>query len=242
MSRERRLGVLGGTFDPIHYGHLRAGEAAETALGLDEIRVIPAHDPPHRSFPRASAFHRFALAALAIDGRETWRLSDAELSRTGPSYTANTLRALHAQGWAPSQIFFILGSDAFAEIATWFDFPAVLRSANYAVVARPGTALNAAGDQFDPARTGETSAAGSTGFFKIDSLTPDISSTAIRARLAAGLPIEGLVPPAVERYIRHHRLYAEGPPSTSAQSAAADKEGGHDARLTVNDLHDEEQA
>ena len=207
MSRERRLGVLGGTFDPIHYGHLRAGEAAQTALGLDEIRVIPANDPPHRSLPRSSAFHRFALAALAIDGRETWRLSDAELTRTGPSYTALTLRALHAEGWKPSQIFFILGSDAFAEIATWFDFPAVLRSANYAVVLRPGTALNASWDRLDPSRDAERSAAESTGFFKIDALIPDISSTVIRARLAAGLPIEDLVPPAVARYIRNHRLY-----------------------------------
>ena len=207
MRRERRLGVLGGTFDPIHYGHLRAGEAAETALTLDEIRVIPALDPPHRPLPRASAFHRFALAALALDGRETWRLSDAELTRTGPSYTAHTLQALHAEGWKPSQIFFILGSDAFAEIATWFDFPAVLRSANYAVVVRPGAAMNTAWDQFDPSGDVDRSAADSTGFFKIDSHTPDISSTAIRARVAAGLSIEDFVPPAVARYIRNHRLY-----------------------------------
>lgn len=207
MSAARRLGVLGGTFDPIHFGHLRAGEAAEAALALDEIRVIPAHDPPHRSDPRASAYHRFALAALAIDGRETWRLSDAELTRTGPSYTAHTLQALHAEGWKPSQIFFILGSDAFAEIATWFDFPAVLRSANYAVVVRPGTAVNAAWDRFDPPGDTDRSAADSTGFFKIDAHTPDISSTVIRARLAAGLPIEDLVPPAVARYIQNHRLY-----------------------------------
>src|SRR4029453_11734854 len=92
---ERRLGVLGGTFDPIHYGHLRAGEAAETVLTLDEMRVIPAHDPPHRALdPKASAFHRFALCALAIEGRPGWRLSDTELTRTGPSYTAHTLRSL----------------------------------------------------------------------------------------------------------------------------------------------------
>ena len=107
MSTERRLGVLGGTFDPIHYGHLRAGEAAEQMLRLDEIRVIPAHDPPHRPVdPKASTFHRFAMAALAIDGHDTWRLSDAELTRTGPSYTAHTLRALHADGWEPSDFFY----------------------------------------------------------------------------------------------------------------------------------------
>ena len=219
MSSERRLGVLGGTFDPIHYGHLRAGEAAATALTLDEIRVIPLRDPPHRALdPRASAFHRFALCALAIEGKPTWRMSDAEVTRTGLSYTAHTLHALHAEGWKPSQIFVILGSDAFAEIATWYDFPAVLTSANYAVVARPGTTLKAAWDRFDPAGVQDPSlSGGATGFFRVETKTPDVSSTDIRGRLAAGLSIDDLVPPPVARYILNHRLY---------ESSAA-----------VNDLH-----
>jgi len=219
MSRERRLGVLGGTFDPIHFGHLRAGEAAEQRLGLDEIRVIPSHDPPHRpADPRASAFHRFALAALAIEGRAKWRLSDAELTRSGPSYTAHTLRALHAEGWTASQIFFILGSDAFAEIATWHDYPAVLDAANFVVVARPGTALQAALERSDASRVAAPTAGGKrTAFHLLDAETPDISSTTIRARLGAGLPIDDLVPAAVARYILNHRLY---------ESSAA-----------VNDLH-----
>ena len=213
MSSERRLGVLGGTFDPIHYGHLRAGEAAAVALTLNEIRVVPAHDPPHRALdPKASAFHRFALCALAIEGKRFWRLSDTELTRTGPSYTAHTLRALHAEGWEPSQIFFILGSDAFAEIATWYDFPAVLKSANYAVVARPGTTLKAAWERFDPASIQDPSVSqGSTGLFRVDAETPDVSSTDIRARLSAGLSIDDLVPPPVARYILNHRLYESSP-------------------------------
>jgi nicotinate-nucleotide adenylyltransferase len=228
MSAERRLGVLGGTFDPIHYGHLRAGEAAEQMLRLDEIRVVPAHDPPHRPVdPKASTFHRFAMAALAIDGHHTWRLSDAELTRTGPSYTAHTLRALHAEGWEPSQIFFILGSDAFAEIATWYDFPAVLDAANFVVVARPGTTLQAAWERIDPRVEGAAAAVKRTAFHLLDADTPDVSSTLIRARLNGGLPIEDLVPPAVARYIQNHRLYVEGP-----------REGGHYERSSaVNDLH-----
>jgi nicotinate-nucleotide adenylyltransferase len=201
--------VLGGTFDPIHLGHLRAGEAAEKELALDEIRVIPSGDPRHRpSDPRASAFHRFALAALAIDGKPNWRLSDAELTRTGPSYTAHTLRALHGEGWQPSQIFFILGSDAFAEIATWYEFPGVLDAAQFVVVARPGTTLKAAWERAAPVESADSSApAYTTKFHLLDVDTPDISSTDIRARLAAGLPIGDLVPPAVERYILNHRLY-----------------------------------
>jgi nicotinate-nucleotide adenylyltransferase len=211
-STVRRLGVLGGTFDPIHNGHLRAGEAAEQALALDEVRVVPASDPPHRALdPRASAFHRFALAALAIDGRPAWRISDAELTRTGPSYTALTLRALHAEGWQPSQIFFILGADAFAEIATWYEFPAVLDSANFVVVARPGAALNAASDV----------TARLTTIQRLEADTPDVSSTDIRARLAAGRSISGLVPPAVERYILNHGLYG------SSTTRVGPPEGGH---------------
>jgi nicotinate-nucleotide adenylyltransferase len=234
MSSDRRLGVLGGTFDPIHYGHLRAGEAAETALALDEICVIPLRDPPHRALdPRASAFHRFALCALAIEGKPTWRLSDAEVMRSGPSYTAHTLRALHAEGWKPSQIFVILGSDAFAEIATWYDFPAVLKSANYAVVARPGTTLQAAWDRFDPTGVGNPSLSGeSTGVFRVEAKTPVVSSTDIRARLTVGSSIDDLVPPAVARYILNHRLYVGGPAEA----------GRYEESSAVNDLHGKEKA
>src|SRR5918992_5757456 len=95
-----RIGLLGGTLDPIHVGHLDAAEAARQSLGLDSIVVVPSHDPPHRPVdPHASAFHRFALTALATDGRPGWRTSDIEVSRQGPSYTADTLRALQALGW-----------------------------------------------------------------------------------------------------------------------------------------------
>lgn len=217
MSTDRRLGVLGGTFDPIHVGHLDAGDAAQAALGLDELRLVPAHDPPHRPIdPRASVFHRFAMTALAIDGRRAWRVSDAEVSREGPSYSIDTLRALHREGWRPLQIFFILGADAFAEIATWRAFPAVLDAAHFVVVARPGASLDAArGVEFgakirDLRRDRGLGAAvesHETSIFLLDAQTRDVSSTAIRERLAAGRPIDDLVPPAVARHIVKHELY-----------------------------------
>ena len=218
MTTARRLGVLGGTFDPIHNGHLRAGEAAQTTLNLDEIRVVPSHDPPHRPLiPRASAFHRFAMAALAIQGRHRWRLSDAELTRPGPSYTAHTLRELHAEGWSPAQIFFIIGSDAFAEIATWYEFPAVLRYANFAVLGRPGSMTpKAALERADTAGPTDPAASGATRFFTIDAELPLISSTDIRARLAAKQSIDGLVPRPVAEYILNHRLYETSATETSA--------------------------
>src|SRR5262249_39122927 len=127
VTATRRMGLIGGTFDPVHYGHLDAADAARLALGLDEVTFIPAHVPPHRSAqPRASAFHRFALLALALAGRSGYHASDLELGRQGPSFTVDTLRDLHRQGWSPAQLFFIIGADAFAEIATWHEYPAVL--------------------------------------------------------------------------------------------------------------------
>jgi nicotinate-nucleotide adenylyltransferase len=210
----RRLGLLGGTFDPIHYGHLDAAHAACTVLALDEVLVIPAHDPPHRqNDPHVSAFHRFALAALAIDGQPWMRASDRELRRNGPSYTIDTLRALHADGWHASQLFFILGGDAFAEIASWHAYPEVLDAAHFVVISRPGVALDAAIARV-PAlharvqRAGTTAAnARNTSIIPINADTRDVSSTQIRARLAAHERIDDLVPAAVARHIYAHHLY-----------------------------------
>ena len=214
MTAATRIGVLGGTFDPIHFGHLDAAEAARTALRLDQVCVLPSHDPPHRTAsPLASAFHRFALAALAVQDLPGYRVSDMELTRSGHSYTADSLRALHATGWTPSQIFFILGADAFAEIATWREFPAVLDGAHYVVVARPGTRLEDAAARTPALRdrlqgVGDAIPAdGKTRVILIEARTRDISSTMIRARVMARQPIDDLVPAAVARHIVIHHLY-----------------------------------
>ena len=208
-----RLGILGGTFDPIHFGHLDAARAARHAMNLDEVRLIPSCDPPHRpADPHASPFHRFALVALAIQEDGWCRSSDMELRRTGPSYTVDTLRAITAEGWSASQIFFILGSDAFAEIATWREFPAVLDAAQFVVIARPGTSLDVAVSRTPALRSrirrpDETRSSAGTSIFLVEAYTRDVSSSTIRARLEARQPIDDLVPPAVERYIVEHHLY-----------------------------------
>jgi nicotinate-nucleotide adenylyltransferase len=203
MIASRRLGILGGTFDPIHFGHLDAADAARRALQLDRVLLIPSFDPPHRpTDPMASGFHRFALVALAIQGNDALSASDMELTRTGPSYTADTLRAVARQGWRPSQIFFILGSDAFAEIATWREYPAVLDTANFVVIARPGTTLDAA-----TARTPSLRGRLGQSIFLVEARTRDVSSSTIRARLATRQPIDDLVPAAVARHIAAHHLY-----------------------------------
>ena len=214
MIAARRIGLLGGTFDPIHVGHLDAADAARRALDLEQVLLIPSSDPPHRpADPLASVFHRFALVALAIQGNDAFRVSDMELTRKGPSYTVDTLRDVARLGYQPSQIFFILGSDAFAEIATWREFPAVLDTANFIVIARPGTALDEAAAR-TPALRGrlrspgqETSGAAGTSIFLVEARTRDVSSSTIRARLAARQPIDDLVPAAVARHIAAHHLY-----------------------------------
>ena len=208
-----RLGIFGGTFDPIHVGHLDAASAARQALALDDLLFLPSHVPPHRSAdPRATMFHRFAMVALATGDQPSSRASDIELRRTGTSYTFETLAALHAGGWTPSQLFFILGTDAFAEIAQWREFDRVVEGTNIAVVGRTGTSLESALAR-TPLRprvrpldqAGEPSA--TTGVYLIEASTRDVSSTLIRAELTAGRSIAGLVPEAVERHIIKHGLY-----------------------------------
>jgi len=215
MTSGRRLGILGGTFDPVHYGHLDAADAARAALALDTVRFMPSSDPPHRSpDPRVSTFHRFAMCALAVADRPGYAVSDEELGRAGRSYTADTLRALHRQGWDAAQIFFIIGSDAFAEIASWREYPAVVEASNFIVIGRTGTTLDRA-----VARVPELQrrvracpdgppAGGETAIFLVEAQTRDVSSTALRARVANQQPIDELVPPTVAHHIATHHLYA----------------------------------
>ena len=204
MTPETRVGILGGTFDPIHLGHLEAASAARRALSLDRVLLLPARTPPHRSTePRASTFHRFAMAALAAAERDMM-VSDLELRRDGPSYTALTLEALHRDGFTPSQLYFITGSDAFAEVTTWYDYPRILTLANFVVVSRPGSSREAA-------LVSSPTSSPSLEVLSVEATTPDVSSTEIRRRVAAGESIDGLVPSTVAGHIRRHRLYVPAP-------------------------------
>lgn len=208
----RRVGILGGTFDPIHVGHLDLAAAAHSALALTSMILMPSHVPPHRPAPKASAFHRFAMVALAIANRPQWQASDMELQEAAHSYTSVTLQRLHGLGFEPEELFFTIGADAFKEISSWKDFPAILDKAHFCVVARPGFALDAAlTAQPDlAARVQVTPVHGrpkQTSIVMVDARTSDVSATAVRARLAAGQPVEGLVPDAVARHIAQNGLY-----------------------------------
>jgi nicotinate-nucleotide adenylyltransferase len=223
MNEAARIGILGGTLDPIHLGHIDAALAAREALRLDQVLIIPAHVPPHRSEPASSPFHRFAMAAIAVNGVDGLAVSDLELVAPGPSYTADTLaRMRESLALRASQIFFITGADAFAEIETWSRYPAVLEMANFVVVSRPGMSLQSLRERLpalkERMRLPRTAAAPQhdTWIFLVDAPTSDVSSTEIRRRIAERRPLSGLVPTGVEHHIARHGLYAPPPLTPSA--------------------------
>jgi nicotinate-nucleotide adenylyltransferase len=198
------VGILGGTFDPIHLGHIAAAEAAQQSLSLDRIVLIPSRIPPHRAQPAtASAVDRLAMAQLAADAHAGWSVSRIEIDRDGKSYTYDTLVELGLPG---TQLFFITGADAFAEIASWSRYPAVLDLANFVVVSRPGTTLDSLRERV-PSAVSHHSAA-NTRVILVEAHTPDVSSTEIRRRVRAGQSVSGLVPAAVADYISAHGLYS----------------------------------
>ena len=235
----RRIGILGGTFDPIHCGHIDVASAAYAALGLTDVLVLPSSIPPHGPRPEASSHHRFAMVALAVLGRRGWQAMDLELRERATSYTADTLRRLHGNGFAATELFFITGADAFVEIETWKDYPALFDLANFAVVSRRGVSVEDL-----PARLPDlasrmvrlkpdpTYEAHPTLIFLIDARTADVSSTAIRQARAAGASIAGMLPPAVQEHVEQHRLYesrdADAGPAPRAHGEQAGGMHGQD--------------
>jgi nicotinate-nucleotide adenylyltransferase len=210
-----RVGILGGTFDPIHNGHVAAAAAAQGALGLDAVTLIPSRIPPHRHDPvGATAEQRYEMTRLVAAEHPGWTASRIELDREGPSYTYDTLVEL---GKSSTQIFFITGADAFAEIATWSRYPAVLDLANFVVVSRPGITLDSLRERVPtafrnhpPCSPSDFRVLGSEKprVILVEAHTPDISSTDIRRRVRAGHSLSRFVPDSIARFIAEHRLYS----------------------------------
>ncbi len=232
--RRRRLGLLGGTFDPIHCGHLDLASAAASSLKLDRVIVMPSHTPPHRPVTHASAFHRFAMVALSVAGRHGWQASDEELRHDAPSYTIHTLARMHAGGYTPTEIYFLIGADAFADIAMWRGYPDVLDGSHFVVVSRPGrsaesmrgTLSNLAGRMVDGAQWTGGDTSQRTSVILIDAPTADVSSTAIRAKLAAGESIDGMVDPRVRQHIEQHGLYRSSSSDTDTSVDVSTAQAG----------------
>ena len=206
---------MGGTFDPIHMGHLDLARAAADALNLDRVRLVPSYVPPHRTAPGASVFHRFAMVALAAAADARFEADDQELRREGPSYTADTLRQLQRQGFTATEIFFLTGADAFAGIATWKDYPELLNLAHFVVCSRPGEPAEMVRGLLPDLRdrmvdAKEFDGSVGTNVILLDAATAAVSSTQVREVLAsgaAGSALGRLVVPAVETHIRRHGLY-----------------------------------
>ncbi len=190
---------MGGTFDPIHLGHLRAAENARAGLGLDQVAFVPARIPPHRSRPLTAALDRFAMVALATAGHPQFVPSDVELQREGPSYTVDTLTALKA-GRPRDSFVLIVGSDTFAEMKTWREAERIFALCEVAVVGRPG---EGGAEGMTALPLPET-----RGVERVDGSGLAISSTAIRERVRQGLSVRYLVPDAVADYIAKRGLYA----------------------------------
>ena len=196
----RPLGVFGGTFDPVHLGHLSvAWEAAEL---LDaEVRMVPANVPPHRPAPMASAAERVAMLRVALRGQDRLTLDTRELERSGPSYTVDSLAQLRTHLGAEVGLVLVMAADSFSQIETWRDPDRLLELAEWAVGPRPGTAMP------DPAALRERFGAKAARIHLLEGPSLDLSSSEIRSRVAARRPIRYLVPRAVEELIDARGLY-----------------------------------
>lgn len=194
-----KVGVLGGTFDPLHLGHLRAAEVARDELTLEKVLFVPAANPPHKSGEVVTdASARMAMLDLVLGGEDVFEISNVEIERGGPSYTIETLDELKKRNPA-TDYWFITGSDAFVEIQTWKDWELLLERYAFAVHERPGVALDAA------SRAVPRSSRERILFLKREML--NVSSTGIRRLVRDGRSVRFLVPEAVDEYIRRNRLY-----------------------------------
>jgi nicotinate-nucleotide adenylyltransferase len=212
VSKRPRLGWLGGTFDPIHCGHLDVARAAHTALALGTVRLVPTRVPPHRSAAHAPPKHRWAMVTLAAQAHDWLGVSDDELQADGPSYTIHTLNRLEEQGMDLGGLHVITGADAFATILDWKDATQLIDRCHFVVVSRPGHQAQALRQTLPMLATRMLDAksyveASTPSIFLVDTPTAPVSSTEIRNRVAAGQSLDGLVPEAIATYIDTHGLY-----------------------------------
>ena len=212
------IGILGGTFDPIHNGHLRLAQEALEQCDLTEVRFVPSGVPPHRDVPCAEAAHRLNMVRLAVEGNHAFVLDEREIHRTDPCYSVDTLRSLRLELGAEQSLCLLLGGDAFLSLHTWHNWKSLFELAHVVVIQRPGIPLGnaitqAASDlqqqyiaRLAPApRRLHESPFGS--IVVLDMPLLDISATTIRKRSAEKKSTHYLQPETVVRYIQSHNLY-----------------------------------
>lgn len=214
-----RLGLFGGTFDPIHYGHIRAAEEIHNRFGLFKTIFIPSHFPPHKKVPVTPSALRVEMVRLAISGMDGFELSDTEIRRGGSSYSYQTIQ--HFKGYYGKKLepFFIIGTDAFLEIETWKNYPVFFSESHFIVMNRPAADSPPPEDllpdkirssfTFDPA---DRSFCHTSGYriYYVDITPHDISSTDIREKTRNGQQTKSLIPKKVADYIKKNALYGYG--------------------------------
>lgn len=191
-ARRRRIGVMGGTFDPIHHGHLVAASEVRQSFELDEVIFVPTGQP-YMKTAVSSAEHRYLMTVIATASNPDFTTSRVDIDRSGPTYTIDTLRDLSRQ-YPDADLFFISGADAIAQIVDWKDIDELWDLAHFVAVSRPGHALTISG--LPPQRVSS---------LEVPALA--ISSTDCRARVGRGFPVWYLVPDGVVQYISKHHLY-----------------------------------
>ena len=210
-----RIGLLGGTFDPIHFGHLGMAQELAQALALDTVKFIPAAVPPLKSQPSASAIDRRAMVQLAIANNPDFQLDDRELKRTGPSYTLDTLRSLRSELGEQDSLVLFIGSDAFKQFNRWHQWQEIIRLCHIALVARPDSEVSTALDpelvtflQDHYTENAMDLQSATAGLITMQAITPlTISSSAIREQLKTRQSARYLTPDCVLDYIAQHGLY-----------------------------------
>lgn len=211
-----KLGIFGGTFNPIHIAHLRIAEEARIRFGLDRVIFVPAGTPPHKPLAGDLSFaDRFAMVRLAIADNPCFAISDLEGTREGLSYSVDTLRTLHHE-FPGDDLYFIIGGDSFLDIGTWHDFSAIFNLCNIVVLQRPGAVISSLQQSlpvaiarefcYDDASQSLVHCSGHAVYMHSGILL-DISSSEIRELARLHRSIRYLVPDAVEHYIKEHRIY-----------------------------------
>jgi nicotinate-nucleotide adenylyltransferase len=195
-DRLKRIGVFGGSFDPIHIGHLAIAQEALWQCNLDVVLFMVAAIPPHKKAPEASVEHRLRMVELAVAAESAFYPSRIEIERGGASYTAETLAELQ-KAYPGAALFLIVGADSAIDFSSWKNPNAVIEMANVVIAPRPGFNLS----EMEPRLQGKAQV--------FQSPTLELSSTMIRSRLHEGGPVRFLLPEAVERYIREHGLYSD---------------------------------
>ncbi|MCG6933136.1 MAG: nicotinate-nucleotide adenylyltransferase [Gallionella sp.] len=211
------VGILGGTFDPIHYGHLRLAEEMLELANLRKILFIPAGTPPHRDAPQVSAQHRNAMVRLAITDQPAFELDEREIARTSPCYTVDTLRELRAEQGAAQPLCLLMGGDAFLQLDTWHEWEQLFELAHIVVGYRPGFTLDERIHSAAPALRRQyrqrlcaadaLSGQPAGGIAELAIPKLEISATLIRSRVAENRSIRYLLPNQVADYIHQHHLY-----------------------------------